>query len=137
MKRVFFAVKIWKVTDPTWFLVQIWKNPIQMKKSGAATIELLQRFYLQKYSNCTYTRIACLSTDMIFAKEILFLRPKDKISLNSRSITYMMETGRPFIKKTIWKSVGCKANTKTLFLSFSCAESIIVSFCYTFGQQRV
>lgn len=49
----------------------------------------------------------------------------------------MVETGRPFIKKTIWKSVGCKANTKTLFLSFSCAESIIVSFCCSFGQQRV
>ena len=72
MKRVFFAVKIWKVTEPTWFLVQIWKNPIQMKKSGAATIELLQRFYLQKYSNCTYARIACLSTDMIFAKKYCF-----------------------------------------------------------------
>ena len=68
-ERVFWAVKILKVTDLTWYLVQIWKNPIQMKKSGAATIELLQRFYLQKYSKCTYTRIACLSTDMIFAKK--------------------------------------------------------------------
>ena len=40
-ERVFWAVKILKVTDLTWYLVQIWKNPIQMKKSGAATIELL------------------------------------------------------------------------------------------------